>query len=286
MSSPSSSGPDLSQIEVWEDPKSRSYDWTKNYTLIFHVGGSSNPLLIEMAVDAYIISAAIPLMYNLSGKHIEPLVTVEGQEDFCHWTATYQYAPTDLQWPTLGEDARLSFNTGGGTKHLTQSISTVLSTGGLNFDRYVNCTPSSVNGVDVSAPQGRFSYTKKKSWADVTGAYGKTLVEMSGTINSDTFKSYAAYEVLFLGASGTAPRDGADFTLTFDFAYSPTESNIQVGDLTIATKAGWDYLWHYDKQIRAFADINGHQIGYLRMEPVAAFVERVYKATAFSALGI
>ncbi|MFA6102176.1 MAG: hypothetical protein WCV67_03130 [Victivallaceae bacterium] len=203
--------------------------------------------------------------------------------DFCAWNCTWEYAPTDVQTPVVEFDSRMSFSTGGGTKHMTESLATLSSAGGMNFGNLINVTDSGVNGVDVSAPQGKFSFTTRKSWSAVMGDYGRSLVAMTGRINSDAFKGYGVKELLFLGASGTAPRVSSDFTLTFEFAYNPGQTDIAVGDLTVDFKAGWDYLWHFDK--KTLATTSGG-LTYFYTKPVAAFVEQVYELAAFSALGI
>lgn len=286
MSSPStsSSGPDISQIEVWEDPKSRSYSWPKRYTLLFHATGSPDPALIAAAVDSYISTKGIPVIYDIANKNVDAVVADDANDAFCAWNCTWEYSPPETQTPS-GDfaEARISFATGGGTMHLTRSLATVSSQGGMNFEQLINVTDNGVNGVDLVAPQAKFSFTASKSWSAVMGDYGKSLVALTGTINNATFKGYGIKEVLFLGASGSAPRANAPFTMTYEFAYSPKKTGIAIGSFTGITKDGWDYLWHFDKKA---TKTTGTGISYIAMEPVAVFVEQVYELTNFSTLGI
>lgn len=271
-------------IEVWENPKSRSLDWNKSYKLLFFARGSADPAAILAAVDSYITSANVPVIYVINRKTVEPLTASDHSDMFCSWSCTWECTPIEyvLPQPIEPGETRLSFSTGGGSMHLTQSISTFDKVGGMDFNRLINVSENGVNGVDVAAPQSRFSFTRVKDFDDVMGDYGKSVLSLTGTVNDSNFKGYEAYCVLFLGASGSSPRDGADFTMTFEFAYQPPEFDLVVGDLDVAYKPGWHYLWHFDKKVQKTAG----GVSYFVMEPVAAFVEQVLRETDFSILDI
>lgn len=102
-----------------------------------------------------------------------------------------------------------------------------------------------------------------------------------------------------MGAVGQTrgPETVGGWTVTFQFAEAenlsflgdatdPTDplvlvpdSSVGAGDgLIVTTKDGWDYLWVYYEPVET-EDVVGRQ-------PLAAYVERVYKRTDFRRLGI
>lgn len=94
-----------------------------------------------------------------------------------------------------------------------------------------------------------------------------------------SFKGLAAGECLFLGAAGSK-RGDEDWEITFRFAGSPNVTGLSVGPITGISKKGWEYLW-----VR-YADVEDDNAKALVKRPVAAYVEQVYDAGNFGALGI
>ena len=176
-----------------------------------------------------------------------------------------------------------SFDTGGATMHLNQSIRTVSRTpnnapdfkGAIEVDNEGN-----VNGVDVTMPVFNFTETVTKAPTFVTADYRKSVAALTGSVNSASFRGFDAGEVLFLGASGAKRSADADapWEITFRFAVSPNRRGLKVGDLTVNAKLGWDYLWvRYASKAAAGGTVR---------TPVAAYVEQVYPDGDFSKLGI
>ena len=187
--------------------------------------------------------------------------------------------------PEVGESS-FAFDTGGGTQHTTQSITTVsryaASGTAPDFGGAIGVTHDNVEGVDITVPIYNFSETHYLSAAKVTTAYKGTLFQLTGKVNSGSFRGLAAGECLFLGASGsrrgTGPDD--DWEITFRFAGSPNRTGISVGPITGISKKGWEYLW-----VR-YADAEDTGSNTLVKQPVAAYVEKVYEEGNFAALGI
>lgn len=182
-------------------------------------------------------------------------------------------------------DSSFSFDTGGGTKHVTQSLLTVARVpqtapdfgGAIGVDNDGNVT-----GVDLTMPVMHFSETHYFRASKVTTSYKKRIAGLTGTINRSAFKGFEPGEVLFLGASGT--RRGTDsedeWEITFRFAVSPNRKNVKLGNLTVPQKYGWDYLW-----VR-YIDVLAPNQQYIIKQPEAAYVERVYYPADFGELGI
>ena len=178
-----------------------------------------------------------------------------------------------------------AFDTGGGTKHINQSLKT--------DGRYPNTAPDfagaigvdnegNVNGVDVTMPVLNFTETHTLNGGRVTTSYKKTLAALTGTVNSGSFRGFSRGEVLFLGASGTkrSKKASAPWEITYRFAVSPNQAGLQVGDIKVTRKYGWDYLWvrYADKVVEGGKNVV--------KKPVAAYVEMVYPEGDFGNLGL
>ena len=184
------------------------------------------------------------------------------------------------------EDASVfAFDTGGGTKHINQSLKT--------DGRYPNTAPDfagaievdnegNVNGVDVTMPVLNFTETHTLNGSRVTTSYKKTLAALTGTVNKSGFRGFSAGEVLFLGASGTkrSKKSSAPWEITYRFAVSPNQAGLQVGDIKVTRKYGWDYLW-----VR-YADKVAEGGKNVVKKPVGVYVEMVYPEGNFGNLGI
>ena len=178
-----------------------------------------------------------------------------------------------------------TFDTGGGTQHITQSIGTKGRygpsaspdlAGAIGFDG------QNVNGVDITVPVFQFSETHFFVPTYVTQGFGLTLMALTGSINSGFFRGFQPGEVLFLGASGT--RKGVAITdpweINFKFAAQRNQNNLAIGGISGITKAGWDYLWvQYGSDVDAASKV-------LIKKPIAVYVEKVYPDGDFSGLGI
>jgi hypothetical protein len=202
------------------------------------------------------------------------------------WEATVRYGRQSGSLPTPGESI-FSFDTGGGTQHITQSKQTVSShaapgTTAPDFKGAIGVTADGVEGVDITVPVYQFSETHYFPNEQVTQAYKGTLFSLTGKVNGGAFRGFQPGEVLFLGATGsrrgTDPDD--DWEITFRFAASPNATGISVGPIGGISKKGWEYLW-----VR-YADEEDTASHAIVKRPVAAYVERVYDEGNFAGLGI
>lgn len=246
------------------------------------------PYLVFEAEDE---AAALGAVRVAAEKQIENLVlrTVELSERVNQsiFKVTAGYEPLVFDTGDGGSENEPSFNfdTGGGTKHITQSLQTIGRfpatapdfSGAIEVDNEGN-----VNGVDIAMPVMNFSETHYFSPGRVSTSYKKRVADVTGCVNSGNFKGYAAGEVLFLGASGSRRgKHSRDYwEISFKFAVSPNVSNLRVGPLTVSSKKGWDYLW-----VRYADDVSTDRRALIK-KPVAAYVEKVYEQADFGGLGI
>lgn len=210
-------------------------------------------------------------------------VTVELLPDTTSfWAATvkYQAPAAELE---VGESS-YSFDTGGGTQHITQARSHVASYAPAgktapDFKGAIGVTSDSVEGVDITVPVYNFSETHILAAATVTNTYKGKLAALTGKTNNAAFKGFAIGECLFLSASGSK-RGKGDWEITFHFASSPNKTGLTVGDITGIAKKGWEYLWvRYEDAVDATAKA-------LVKRPLAVYIEKVYEDGNFADLGI
>jgi len=189
-----------------------------------------------------------------------------------------------LRYTLSSSDDEFTFDTGGGTQHITQSLSTIASyaPSGLaapDFQGAIGVSDDRVEGADIVVPTYQFSETHRFTDTYVASGFKAVLFGMTGRMNDATFKGLAAGECLFLGASGT--KRGVDaWSITFRFAGAPNVTGQTIGDITGIAKLGWDYMW-----IR-YAESADTIAFCLVKRPIGVYVERVYGTGDFSTLGI
>lgn len=188
-----------------------------------------------------------------------------------------------------------SFDTGGGTTHITQAQ------GPQPERRFWNGSPAapnqkgaigvdgdSVQGVDIVIPALTWNETYDVPHGYVTVNYIKGLSRMTGTVNAEAFRGFAPREVLFLGASGGQDADekkgNGPWTLSYKFVASAnageglTVPALTIGDITGIEKNGHEYLW-----VRYEDNVSNDS---LIKEPKFVYVNQVYRETTFADLGI
>ena len=246
-------------------------------------------LVFNVEDESAALAAARPRVKTVAGMSLESIEVME-RINATTWKvkAVYEVDEDGEQPDDDGGDEDttvFAFDTGGGTKHLNQSIKT--------DGKYPNDAPDfagaievdnegNVNGVDVTMPVLNFTETHTLTGSRVSTSYKKTLASLTGTVNKSGFRGFSAGEVLFLGASGTkrSKKSSAPWEITYRFAVSPNQAGLQVGDIKVARKYGWDYLW-----VR-YADKVAEGGKNVVKKPVAVYVEMVYPEGDFGNLGI
>jgi hypothetical protein len=233
--------------------------------------------LLAATSEVYFTPAPTGRILVRSGIHVEPVLQ-EGESSAANsiWNGTVTYQ----KWA----DAAITFDTTGGTQHITQSIATKGSYApegktAANHLGAIGVTKDSVEGVDITVPAYAWSETYSILAVNVTAAYRATIAALTGAVNDNTFRTLAAGSVLFLGASGSV-RGGENWEITYRFASIPNQTGLTVGGVTGIAKLGWDYLW---VQYEDYSDDTAHDLG---KKVKAVYVEQVYRAGSFSTLGI
>jgi hypothetical protein len=271
-------------ITCTENINSRPYTKDQSAELIYTITGTAS----EATAVATLEATAPTELHGLKRQPVavEPVYVDITHPDQCMWTGTAQYAPREHEPEPETGDSSFSFDTGGGTQHITQSLSTehshAASGTAPDFKGAIGVTHDNVEGVDITVPVYNFSETHYLSADIVDQAYKVTLLQLTGTVNNYWFRGFADGECLFLGASGSRRGTGVDddWEITFKFACSFNRYNFSVGPISGITKKGWEYLW-----VR-YADAEDVASNTLVKQPVAAYVEKVYESSNFAQLGI
>jgi len=195
------------------------------------------------------------------------------------WNVAVKYGPRPA--PAETGESTFQFDTGGGTQHITQSISTIQKYAlpgktAPDFGGAIGVTHDNVEGVDITVPVYTWSETHYLPDASVNKA---AYYALTGKTNNAAFKGCAAGECLFLGASGSK-RGSEDWEITFKFAASPNRTGITVGGITGIAKKGWEYMW-----VR-YADAEDATAKAIVKKPVAVYIEKVYEEGNLGNLGI
>ncbi len=200
------------------------------------------------------------------------------------WEARVTYSQGTGITPISLGDTKFSFNTGGGTEHITHSLAHVgdfVVPGKTATDHKgaINVMESGVKGLDVMV--AKFGFTKAKVFATaaVDTAYLGAVAALSATVNHAAFEFCAKGECLFQYATGSQ-RSDTEFEIVFHFLVIPNQTGRTIGDITAIAKEGWEYLWvEYD-------DVKDSSSGTLARRPREVHIEQIYTYGDFSALGL
>ena len=247
-------------------------------------------LVFNVEDESAALAAARPRVKTVTGMSLESIEVME-RINATTWKVKAVYEVDEDGEQQDADDGGdedttvFAFDTGGGTKHINQSIKT--------DGKYPNDAPDfagaievdnegNVNGVDVTMPVLNFTETHTLAGSRVSTSYKKTLASLTGTVNRSGFRGFSAGEVLFLGASGTkrSKKSSAPWEITYRFAVSTNKAGFKVGNIQVARKYGWDYLW-----VR-YADKVAEGGKNVVKKPVAVYVEMVYPEGDFGNLGI
>lgn len=169
------------------------------------------------------------------------------------------------------------YDTSGASIHITNSKETIESypvSTAPDHKGAIGVSGDDVAGTERVIPALKINVHYKHPSGIVTLARVKALAAITGTVNSDTFLTFAPGEVLFLGSRG---QDGteAEASATYMFAMSSNATGLSIGDITGVAKKGWQTAWIAYKE-----NVDG---GKPARVPQYVYVERIYDNVAMAA---
>lgn len=262
--------------EKWESrPKKIARDASGTQcTLIFVLTGHGND---DIAAKTELL-ANVPATYD--GLYFHEVSSFERTGNDV-WEAACLYKNQEP------DACVISFDTSGGTQHVTQSLETISRTAfagktAPNFNGAVGVTHDDVEGCDIRIRGLQFSITETYDISWLTFARVQLLYLMTTTVNDRLWKGFARGECQFLGAQGSGKLTDK-LEVTFNFLGSPnitfSYEDSTTGAHNIA-KEGHHYIWC------RYEDDDDDMAKARIKSPVAVYVERFYEYTNFNNLGI
>lgn len=251
---------------------------SKNWDVLYIADGDSDPTAI---LDDAELADPSGLPDEYDGCKRES-VAIQQKLYATMWLVLARYKSTEKE---PGEWTR-GFDTTGGQVHITHSLGNRgRTTADLAFGEppdmqgAIGFTESGIEGTDIIVPKLEKFETHKIAAATVTDAYEKTLASLTGTVNLNAFRGFAAEEVLFLGASGQQAGPTEDYEISFRFSCSQNLDTFQLDWMADSlVKKGHDFFFviHQKK-----AGDKG-----LFVVPKWAYVEKIYEPKSWAAMGI
>jgi hypothetical protein len=203
------------------------------------------------------------------------------------WRGAMQYSPFGGALPVT--ESELSFDIQMPSRHMQYSlVATAYGESGVSgFPDATwpcgigyNVRTNTVEGCDLPTIDCDCLREQTFLAASVDGAYIRTLRNYVGCTNSDTFDGWSAGEALLTRISGRRISDKTKWRLRFQYGVSLNQNAVVIGDITVTSLGGWEYL-----DIVSTPDLD--ESGYnLTPRPKLAIVHTLFPSAAFATLGI
>jgi hypothetical protein len=273
-----------------------------NYQKSYKVFGTTDDVVLHAEINTKVTAELAYWQYpGVAGMQLRAeqySVSYLGDDA---WQVTISYSKDGAEDGTDPLKRSRSFDTTGGTQHITQALdnvtvltsktgqTTITSAGeskfpstAASYNGAIGVDDNGVGGVDILIPALTWTESYDVPNAYVTSAYIKAVAGLTGSVNNASFRSFAAGEVLFSGCSGSQEWDDdkgrGPWSLSFKFVASPNVTGQKIGDITGISKKGHQYLWvKYEDSVSS---------SELVKKPKAVYVNNVYREGDFSGLGI
>lgn len=241
---------------------------TKNpptYTAAYTAAGTNDGAYVK----AYAMAATAAIASTIDGLLYRQDITVD-PIGFELWKVTIPYGKTEQATGSY----TLAFDTTGGTIHISASKETIgkyPSSTAPDYKQLIGVNADQVEGADIVIPALKISAHFKHPAAIITISRIKYLSSVTGMVNSATFLTFAAGEVLFLGATGSEGTD-TETEVSYQFAMSANATGLTIGDVASVVKKGHELAWIKYKDNTSTADGVVQPV----KQPEFVYVERVY----------
>lgn len=225
--------------------------------------------------NAYALSATATEAITPQGSLWRQGVDLD-HEGFNLWAVRVTYGKEKKETGSF----KFSFDTSGGTLHLTASKATV--------GKFPNTAPDHkqaigvdgsghVQGTTVVIPALKMNYSFKHPAGIITEAKARYLASKTGMTNSVMWHGFKPGEILLLGATGG---DGTDSEAEVNYAVAASANitGATIGAISGIAKKGWEVSWiKFKRAVDA---------GKPATQPEFIYIERVYdEVDFFAALG-
>jgi hypothetical protein len=188
------------------------------------------------------------------------------------WKGSIHYG----QFQTAQGKWNLDFDTSGGTIRVTHSKAQRAKYGTDAPDtRAIGAHDGQVDGCDIVIPALKLTWSFNHPVMGMPMSRIKTLARFTGQTNSDEWMSFAAGELLFIGATGAMGSE-TETTVRYNFIASENATGLTIGSIAGIAKKGHDYLdviWQDEV-------VGGKDVKTAKY----VYSHRVYDETAFATL--
>jgi hypothetical protein len=257
---------------------------TSSYVKSYKIFGTADDTVLHAAINAEV--SAYGRYWQYPGVPSMQLMAESYSVSFLGdnaWQVTINYAKDGAEDGDAPLKRARSFDTSGGTQHITQAYGeTKFGANAPDQQKAIGVDSNGVNGVDIVVPQLQWQESYDVPNAFVTDAYIRGVSGVTGTTNNAAFRGFEAGEVLFVGCSGSQEWDDqkgrGPWSLSFRFVASKNVTGETIGEISGVNKKGHEYLWvRYEES---------ESSSVLIKKPKAVYVNKVYRESSFSALGI
>jgi hypothetical protein len=232
----------------------------------YKIIGTANP----NTANAFAVSVTPPVMITVYGLLYRQDVRLK-KSAWNQWLVEVPYGQRKRE---VG-DFTWDFDTTGGTIHITQAKEEVArypedeapdQQGAISVDG------DEVKGTEIIIPALKLNVQFRHPLGIITLAQADFLADITGTVNSEPFLTFAPGRVLFLGARGS---DGsqAEATVTYQFAIGKNQSGETIGTIEEVSKKAWEVAWIRYKD--SIVIEGGEELP--TREPKFVYVDRVYE---------
>lgn len=175
-----------------------------------------------------------------------------------------------------------AFDCSASTVHINTALSQRKSSGAPDAGLLIGWNGRSgdamqVAGVDIVSPVMRETYTRVFRKSKLSTSFKRRIGKLTGKVNSGSFRGWNDGEVLFLGATYSAPDGEGNVAVTFNFSIIPN-GTVSVGDLSLF-KDGHDYAW-------TISETTYDNSGNPQVKVKGLYSATVYGRASFGGLGI
>ncbi len=283
-------------VEVVERNNSGMMDDKGTRELLYNIYGTDDG---KEALDE--LQETAPLTHENTPRtrcRVDP-VWVDTISGDGHWLGSAEYASQQDQDQSpsplsVGEE-RWSFNTQGGTAHITQGLKMgepevferPYPAPGKQYRNYrgaIRVTRDGIEGCDVPTGVLMLECTKVLAAAEVDDDFRRRMAALTPCTNDTIWRGFQPGEVCFLGVRGGERADG-NHELTFGFwvqenVEGQTIGAIGTGTSTPINKTGWEYLWvEYEEYYNSTQKL-------MEKRPAVAYVNKVIKYGDYSLIPV
>lgn len=253
-------------MQYGEIPNSRSgTERPATETRKYWVTGESDRVTIE----AFMLSVLPAALVTATATVYRQPINIDFESsNYAIVTAEYKTRDQSSS-PEVGS-LRWSFETSGGTVNIKGALEHIADypAGAPNHQGAIGVTKDGVEGTEIVIPALKINVQFTHPQGVITLAKAKALARATGTANQNEFMTFAAGEILFLGATGS---DGTESPAEIGYQFAASE-NLQdqiIAGINVVAKDGWDYAWVEFREDAAAAKPT--------RKPIAVHVDRVYR---------